>query len=159
MTNRRDADADAIDRRKREKQRGRERERERLAARTSQSPESRAETKEKPRREVGVRFLGRELRPIGTRWAPWVGGDSSAPTGDVITRGRVRRCSLAPPGALFPLIPVPDPSALRSCPFGRRRRRLRGETGLGGVTGRARRVANFVPECARRPYSASFGSL
>lgn len=40
--------------------------------------------------------------PIGARWAPQVGGDSSAPTGDVITRGRVRRCSLVPPGLIPP---------------------------------------------------------
>ena len=49
--------------------------------------------------------------PMGARWAPRVGGDSSAPTGDVITRGRVRRCSLAPPG------PVPSPSVRGSGPF------------------------------------------
>lgn len=68
-------------------------------------PEVSCETKEKP-----VRFLGREPRPIGERWAPRVGGDSSAPTGDVITRGRVCRCSLAPPGASsrsFSLAPCP----------------------------------------------------
>lgn len=79
-------------RRKRRRKRGKERKRER-------------------RGEARCTFPRQGAWPIGARWAPRVGGDSSAPTGDVITRGRVRRCSLAPPG------PLPSPSARGSGPF------------------------------------------
>ncbi|KAG7213458.1 hypothetical protein KM043_002730 [Ampulex compressa] len=90
-------------------------------------------------------FLGRAAQPIAMRWAPRVGGDSSAPTGDVITRGRVRRCSLAP-------LPPPSPRALASGPPpGRTRpteyphhRPLRTRRSPAA----ADRVANFGPERA-----------
>lgn len=67
--------------------------------------------KQKEREREKYTFARQGAWPIGARWAPRVGGDSSAPTSDVITRGRVRRCSLAPPG------PVPSPSVRGSGPF------------------------------------------
>ena len=50
----------------------------------------REKERERENRLYSPRCFLRGSQPMRSEWAPRVGGDSSAPTGDVITRGRVR---------------------------------------------------------------------